>query len=180
MAPASGYSLVVLAPVAGLLAYFMSQVALARAAPGRSPYVSLSRGFVAGLVVMIVLTAIGLRRMQTSQADTIGYGLLNFVAYLALAFGYFNFVNLTVASLRIRLLEELLEAGGGLSAEQLGAAYNVDSVAGLRLDRLIRGGHLVERHGRLVIGRRRFMIVARNFDFLHWLIIDCGHSEKHD
>jgi hypothetical protein len=177
---ANGYPLVVLAPVAGLLAYVVSQVALAQAAPGRSPYVSLSRGFVAGLAVMIIVTALGLGRMQASRNDVIGYGLLNVFCYLALAFGYFNFVNLTVASLRIRLLEELLEAGGGLSAEQLNAVYNVDSVAGLRLDRLVRGGHLVERHGRLVIGRRRFMIVARIFDFLHWLIIDCGHPGKYD
>ena len=176
MTPATGYPLVVLAPVVGLLAYLVSQVAMARAAPSRSPYVSLSRGFIVGLIVMSVVAALGLARMQASRTDAIGYGLLNFFAYLALGFGYFNFVNLTIASLRIRLLEELLEAGGGLSAEQLGAAYNADAVAGLRLDRLVRGGHLVERRGRLVIGRRRFMVVARIFDFLHWFIIDCGHT----
>lgn len=180
MAGASGYPLVVLAPVAGLLAYFVSQVALARSAQGRSPYVSLSRGFVTGLVVMSVLTALGLGQIQASRTDMTGYCLLNFVSYLALAFGYFNFVNLTVASLRIRLLEELREAGGSLSAEQLGAAYNADAVVDLRLNRLVRGGHLVERHGRLVIGRRRFMVVARIFDFLHWFIIDCGHKGEHD
>jgi hypothetical protein len=110
----------------------------------------------------------------------VGYGLLNLLTYLALAFGYFNFVNLTIASLRIRLLEEILDAGGELSAGRLRAAYNADSVSDLRLARLLRGGHLVERNGRLVIGRRRFMIVARIFDFLHWLIIGCGHSDKHD
>ena len=180
MAGPSGYPLVVLAPVAGLLAYFVSQVAFARVARGASPYVSLSRGFVAGLVVMTVVTALGLWQMQASRTDTTGSGLLNVVSYLALAFGYFNFVNLTIASLRIRLLEELRAAGGVLSAEQLGAAYKTDAVADLRLDRLVRGGHLVERQGRLVIGRRRFMVVARIFDFLHWFIIDCGHKGKHD
>ncbi len=175
-----GYPIVVLAPVAGLLAYWFSQMAIARGLPGRSPYASLSRGFMVGMLVMIGVTALGLGRLESTWSDAAGFGLLNGLTYLALAFGYFNFVNLTVASLRIRLLEEVLEAGGGLSAEELAAAYNADSVAGLRLDRLVRGGHLVERHGRLVIGRRRFMIVARIFDFLHWFIIGCGHPRKHD
>ena len=35
--------------------------------------------------------------------------LLNELTYIALGFGYFNFVNLNLTSLRIRLLRELLE-----------------------------------------------------------------------
>ncbi len=180
MDAAGGYPIVVLAPIAGLAGYCLSQIAIAHALPGRSPYVSLTRGFFVGFAAMAATTAAGVVRMQAGIADGTGFGLLNLLTYLALAFGYFNFVNLTIASLRIRLLEEILDAGGGLSAERLGAAYNASSVVGLRLDRLVRGGHLVERDGRLVIGRRRFMVVARIFDFLHWFIIGCGHSRKHD
>jgi hypothetical protein len=174
----TGYPLVMLAPVAGLLSYCISQVIVAHALPGRSPYVSLSRGFAIGLAVTALVTGGGLVAMQASLLDQAGYAALNTLTYMALGFGYFNFVNLTVASLRIRLLEEILDAGGELSARQLAAAYNADSVMGLRFDRLMRGGHLVERQGRLVIGRRPFMIVSRIFDFLHWFIIDCGHRPK--
>jgi len=180
MNAANGYPVVVLAPVAGLAAYCISQIAIAHAAPGRSPYMSLSRGFLVGFAAVAVTTVAGVVVMRSGLIDGVGYGLLNLLTYLALAFGYFNFVNLTIASLRIRLLEEILDAGGELSAGRLRAAYNADSVSDLRLARLLRGGHLVERNGRLVIGRRRFMIVARIFDFLHWLIIGCGHSDKHD
>lgn len=176
----SGYPCVVLAPIAGLLAYTISQVVLAQTMPNRGPYLSLRRGFLVGLVVTFVVTARSMTLVHTSWLDFVGYASLNVLTYLALAFGYFNFVNLTVASLRIRLLEELLDAGGHLSAVELQNAYNADAVANLRLDRLVRGGHLIERRGRLLIGRKPFMIVARIFDFLHWFIIDCGHSGKHD
>jgi hypothetical protein len=173
-----GYPLVVLAPIAGLMSYCVSQIVIARASPGQSPYLSLSRGFAVGFIVNAIVTGYGMLAMHSSPLDQTGYAALNALTYMALGFGYFNFVNLTVASLRIRLLEEILEAGGGLSAERLAAAYNADSVAQLRLERLVRGGHLVDRCGRLVIGRRPFMIVARIFDFLHWFIIDCGHQSR--
>jgi hypothetical protein len=158
MNAANGYPVVVLAPVAGLAAYCISQIAIAHAAPGRSPYMSLSRGFLVGFAAVAVTTVAGVVVMRSGFVDGVGYGLLNLLTYLA----------------------EILDAGGELSAGRLRAAYNADSVSDLRLARLLRGGHLVERNGRLVIGRRRFMIVARIFDFLHWLIIGCGHSDKHD
>ena len=94
-----------------------------------------------------------------------------FRSYLALAFGYFNFVNLTVASLRIRLLEEIREAGGLLPTNTLKTAYNSREVVANRLQRLLQGGHLIEKNGRLHSGRLPFLIVARIFDSLRWFII---------
>ena len=96
---------------------------------------------------------------------------MNGFASLAFAFGYFNFVNLTVASLRIRILEELLDSGGWLSRDAILDRYGTSSVADLRLERLVGGGHLVERNGRLHTGRLQFLLVARIFDALRWLIL---------
>jgi len=164
------YPVVVAAPVLGLAAYCIGQILVARLSPGRSPYHSLKLGFIAGLLVAMAVSGWAVATMAISLQDRLGYLVLNLLTYLALAFGYFNFVNLTVASLRIRLLEEIRASDGALSADALGAAYNSREVVAIRLQRLVQGGHLVEKNGRLHSGRLPFLIVARIFDGLHWFI----------
>ena len=96
---------------------------------------------------------------------------MDLVEYLALAFGYFNFVNLNVASLRIRMLQELAESHGEMPVEALTRLYNTEAVIALRISRLCSGGHLVQRQGRFYIGKRKFLIVGRIFDFLRMMIL---------
>lgn len=165
------YPVVASAPALGLVAYCLTQILVARIVPGRSPYHSLKFGFIGGLMVVMVVSGWGVSRMAIVPQDRMGYMTLNLLAYVALAFGYFNFVNLTVASLRIRLLEEIREAGGALSAETLTAAYSSREVVAVRIERLVQGGHLVEKGGRLHSGRLPFLLVARIFDGLRWGII---------
>ncbi|NBV46644.1 MAG: hypothetical protein EBR86_13660 [Planctomycetia bacterium] len=109
--------------------------------------------------------------------DGTAYVVLDTLTYLALAFGYFNFVNLTIASLRIRLLEEIQQAGGALERARLVEKYDSREVVRVRVERLLRGGHLVERDGRLLRGRAVFLVVARIFDWLRWAIIGSRSPE---
>lgn len=168
--------LVALAPVIGLAAYCVSHVVAARIIRGRNPYPALAVGALAGLVTTIVITLVACRRDDVSSVDTLALVGLNTLASLAFAFGYFNFVNLTVASLRIRILEELADAGGRLPRAALLDRYGTASVADLRLERLVRGGHLVERNGRLHTGRLQFLLVARIFDGLRRLIFGSAYA----
>ena len=172
------YPVVVSAPVLGLAAYCLTQIFVARSSPGRSPYHSLKRGFIGGLFVAMVVSGWGVTQMPNSLQDRIGFVVLNLLTYLALAFGYFNFVNLTVASLRIRILEELADAGGRLPRAALLDRYGTASVADLRLERLVGGGHLVERNGRLHTGRLQFLLVARIFDGLRRLIFGPAYAAR--
>ena len=103
-------------------------------------------------------------------ADVLGFPLMNLVAYLALAFCYFNFVNLGITSLRIRMLQEVLARGGRMSKANLLACYNTGRMVELRITRLIEGGHLVERNGRLQVGKGRFLLLARIFDALRRIV----------
>lgn len=172
MSPVSGmYPIIVATPVIGLGVYCIAQIALARSWRGRTPYQSLAVGFVFGLVAVGMLAGWSACCMAAPPMDRIGYMTLDILTYLALAFGYFNFVNLTVASLRIRLLEELRAAGGTLPSTNLLATYDSRHVVAIRLARLVRAGHLLEKHGRLHIGRLPFLIVARIFEVLRWFII---------
>ena len=168
--------LIVLAPVVGLAAYCASHVIAARIISGRSPYPALGVGALIGLATAVVVTLVACSRDAVPLIDTLALVIVNTVASLAFAFGYFNFVNLTVASLRIRILEELHAAGGGLPRSTLLDRYGTQSVADLRLERLLGGGHLVERNGRLHTGHLQFLLVARIFDSLRWLILGPAYA----
>ena len=157
--------LVALAPVMGLAADCVSHVIAARIIRGHNPYPALAVGALVGLVVTVAMTLAACSRDATPSIDMLALVGLNIVASLAFAFGYFNFVNLTVASLRIRILEELVDSGGRLSRAALLERYGTSSVA-----------DLVERNGRLHTGRLQFLLVARIFDGLRWLIFGPAYA----
>jgi hypothetical protein len=167
---------IAVAPVLGLAVYCLTHVVAARIIRGRSPYPALAIGALAGLMVTVASTFLACRRDAVSTVDTLALVGMNAIASLAFAFGYFNFVNLTVASLRIRILEELADAGGRLPRAELLDRYGTASVADLRLERLVAGGHLVERNGRLHTGRLQFLLVARIFDGLRWVIFGPSYA----
>jgi len=114
-------------------------------------------------LAVVASTLLGLWIAGDALWDGIGLSLMNGVGYAALGFGYFNFVNLSIASLRIRMLEELLIEEKPVPRAQLLLKYGTEKMLELRLSRLVIGGHLVERNGRLVSGRSRFLLVARLF-----------------
>lgn len=165
----NGYPTVVLAPVLGLVIYAIAHLLLAWATAA-APYRCLTVGFLCGLVTMLVTTAAAGRTAVTS-VDSAWLCALNTLCYLALAFGYFNFINLAIASLRIRMLEELASCGGRLPIRHLEDSYGTEQMIGLRIDRLLRGGHVREDGGRLVSGRVQFLAVARIFDALRNAIL---------
>lgn len=166
-----GYPMLVVAPVSGLAVYCASHIVLSRLQHATKPYISLIGGFVLGLLAVAALSVAALARMEASVQDSVGLLSLNAMGYLAFAFGYFNFVNLNIASLRIRAVQELWLAGGAMEKERLRSMHSTESVIALRLERLTRGGHLVEKEGRFHIGKSRFLLVGRLFDFLRRLIL---------
>lgn len=168
MVPPAG--LLVAAPVAGLATYCVSHMTLAKFTRGWNPYFALLGGFVPGLACTILATARPLLQLAVGREEWAGYIVLNISTYAALGWCYFHFVNMGIASLRIRILEELVEAGGEMPVEQLSRLYNDQDVIAMRLRRLRTGGHLVEREGRYRIGRQPFLFAARLFAVLHGLI----------
>ncbi len=172
------YPCVVAAPLAGLAAYCLAQVAGSRLVQGRRPYVTLFAGFGVGMVAVIAVSAVALHFSELSASDSLGLLLLNLMAYGALGFGYFNFVNMNITSLRIRMLQELLARGGRMSREELLSCYGTDEMIDLRISRLVRGGHLVESGGRLQIGKRSFLLLARVFALLRWIVLGRAARER--
>lgn len=162
--------LVALAPVIGLAVYCLGHIIAARLIRGRNPYPALAIGAVMDIVVTVAITIVACLQAGDSAADTLALAGMNAIAALGFAFCYFNFVNLTIASLRIRILEEICNSGGWLSRAALLKRYGTGSVADIRLKRLVGGGHLVERNGRIYSGRLQFLLVARIFEVVRSFI----------
>ena len=165
------YPMVVLAPVAGLAVDCLAHLVASRPAGRAGPYRPLAIGAACGLAATIAISVVAMLHDRPSKADGAAFLVMNVVAFLALAFCYFNFVNLAVASLRIRMLEELLDSAGSLPRALLLRRYDSSGVIDLRIDRLLRGGHLVETDGRLRSAKVRFLLVARIFEFLRHMIL---------
>ena len=165
------YPLVVLAPCMGASANCLAHLIACRLASRRGRYYPLIVGFLIGLLFVLAVSLAALRSMGAALADCAALLVLNLSTYLGLAFGYFCFVNLNIASLRIRMLQELLQAGGSLPKERLLACYNTDEVIALRINRLLRGRHLLQKQERVYSGRRHFLLVGRIFDVLRWMIL---------
>ena len=170
----NGYPLVVLAPVVGLAVYCVCHLLAARIWRLPTPYPALVASFFPGLLAAIGCTGTGLSTMHASTADWVGYATLNLATYGALGWGYFHFVNLCIASLRIRILEEIVEQGGAAGATHLHVRYDDTHMLENRLRRLVHGGHLACHDGRYFIGKRPFLDVARFFELLRGFIL--GHK----
>lgn len=168
--------IVALAPVVGLAMNCAVHVMVARIMRARSPYPALAAGAGAGVLVTGFLTLAGCIWSPAGSVDTAAFLAMNLIASLALGFCYSNFVNLSVASLRIRILAEIAEAGGSMNRSALLEQYGSGSVADVRLSRLVSGGHLVESDGRLRTGRLHFLLVSRMFDILRVLIFGRGKA----
>lgn len=105
------------------------------------PYkISLASGF----ATLIVVEAL------TFQAGGPWLLLGDVIMFCAGWFIYLNFVQAGQSSLRVRILLELQTAGtDGLSHDDLHARYNDRVLTRQRLERLISGGAVIRRGGRL-------------------------------
>ncbi len=129
---AAAHALLALAPVLGLATYCVSHLVACRIVgqianlpgirrignPPHGPYFPLVLGCGCGLVVTAAISLAAMLWTHGTLADGVALTGVNAMAYLALAFGYFNFVNLNIASLRIRMIQELAESGGRLPIER--------------------------------------------------------------
>lgn len=166
----------VLMPAAGLIVCCACHILLSRAMAWRHPYQPLRLGIFSGLAAAIAGSIVILLARHFSGIDVAGFLMLNLLTYLALAFGYLNFVNLNLTSLRIRALSEIYGAGGELDAVILRDRYCTDRMVELRIERLVGGEHLVERNGRFSVGKRQFLAIAAAIDIMRRVVRGRGHT----
>lgn len=164
----------VCAPIGALALNCLVHIALSRHKCGHAPMVCLFAGFLAGLGLLVswlIVLAFG-----HLSIDFLGYVLVDVMSYLALSYGYFHFVNLNLASLRIRLLREIARSDTGLSVADILEKYNASRVVQNRVERLVRGGHLKKQNGRYVVGRRFYVWLFGLFELMKLAVLGRGNK----
>jgi hypothetical protein len=127
----------------------------------KSLFISTSIGF----LLLLVLSALQLQGAPVDEIrDLCGYGLANLVIFLGLAYLFFNWVHIPVASVRLRVLHEI-ELNPGLNRAEILNQYNAKKIIEIRLERLLSSGQIVAREGRYFTGRKRILYIAL---FFYW------------
>jgi hypothetical protein len=160
------------APLAGLALTVSTQIVV----------VHLSRGKVGASIIIATfcglaatLAAIALGRAKSPGATGgVDTWLLGGATYLALAFGFWTFLNLNITSLRIRMLRELLRAGGSIALSEMPMLYTGDERLRRRLKRLENGGQIMRRDGRWRIKSWQVLAIARCVEALRSLVLPRG------
>jgi hypothetical protein len=161
----------VLAPVLGLTADVAFHLAASWLSGGRKLFASLAVGILGGTATALTVSWWALTHLDADPAERAAFLAFNFVTYLALAYGYAHFVNLQIASLRVRLLEELRSSPGGLTAEEILARYNARRLIDTRLDRLTARQQIVEKGGRFHGRAGALVVIAWGIDSLRWVVL---------
>jgi hypothetical protein len=146
-------------PLLALAANAVVQVLLLRFSQGAHFLRSMIGGFCGGGFALGVVELWLVPRMPGEEV--FGGVVVHLLTYAALAYCYFNFVNLGQSSIRIRIYAEIAAAKGGLSVGELMRDYNETALMAMRLHRLTESGDLVFKNGRYFLGRRRLVPVAR-------------------
>ncbi len=174
-------TLFVLLPLLALAVNVLVHVAGIRLTRQRWPHLVLLAGFMVGGAGCAIASLL-LPRLQgvanAPTADVWAVALLNLTTYAALSYGYFAFANLTITSLRIRLLQDLDECEGPLPVSALLESYNASAVLDARLQRLTAAQQIQESDGRYVAGNSTFLSLAFVLDSLRMLVF--GRSRRTD
>ncbi|MDX1965731.1 MAG: hypothetical protein SFV23_01050 [Planctomycetaceae bacterium] len=178
-------AVLILAPVAGLAVLSCGHLALCQIVRPRAGLRTLIAAFLAGFAVTLFLTTQAARSGgQHEGADLCGLVGLHGMTYVAFAYGYANFYNLGIASLRIRILQELLSAPHGLAQQELLNRYNGKRIAQSRLERLVQS-HQIEFDGHRYVSQPSLLlriavlfrvlkrlILRRDFQFVRVPVVD--------
>ena len=161
-------------PLVSLVVNIALQQGAFRLTGRRDAWGSIVVGFLGGLVLLVAMSFTS----RSAASDLLAILGLNLLSYVACSHGYFNFVNLHLTSLRIRMLREFRRFDGPVTRRQLLAVYDGRQAVALRVRRLIEKGQMVERDGRYYVdGPNVLLVIAGILDFLKWLVF--GSKRAH-
>lgn len=158
-----------LVPVIGLLVNTVTQVIIARYFKRLGMLKSIVAGFIAGFLVLIIMQVL-------ATGLSIGFLALNSLIYAALGYCYFHFINLGETARRIRILTELSDQPGGLTADELSQRYNARMMLDARIRRLVDNRQIRESESRFTVSSP-IMLFSAQIILLLKLIIMGKRSE---
>lgn len=128
-------ALLLAAPALGTVANIIFQFTLYRASRG-ALLMSIVVGLGAGAAVTIVVIIFALFQAPTEIFDGVALTVSVFFIYGGAGLAYFCLINLGETSLRIRMLQLILDSPNGLTVPEILAIYNDETLVAVRLQRM--------------------------------------------
>ena len=160
---------ITIAPLAGLAFTVLVQILVAHLSRGKVG-ASIMIGILAGLAVTLAVIALGRAGTPRATSGIADNWLFGIATYLALAFGFWAFLNLNITSMRIRILREILHAGGRMALSDMAVLYTPAERLRRRLERLEKGGQIMREDGRWLLGSWQVLAVARCVEAMRSLL----------
>ena len=157
------------APLAGLAFAVLIQIMIMYLSRGKVG-ASIIIGILGGLAVTLAVIALGRAETPSATSGFVDSWLLGVATYLALAFGFWTFLNFNITSMRIRILRELLRASGRMAVSDLAVFYTPAERLRRRLERLEKGGQIMREDGRWLLGSWQVLAIARCVEALRSLL----------
>ncbi|HLN38113.1 MAG TPA: hypothetical protein VK337_10050 [Xanthobacteraceae bacterium] len=173
----NGQWTITIAPVAGLALNVLTQIMTAHLSRGKIG-ASIIIGILGGLALTLAVIALAHTAAPGATGGFADTWLLGVTTYLALAFGFWAFLNLNITSLRIRILRELVRAGGSLALSDMPVLYSGAERLRRRLERLENGGQIVCKDGRWRLRSWQVLAIARCVEALRNLILPRSARER--
>jgi hypothetical protein len=105
--------------------------------------------------------------------------VVNLVIASALGFCYWNFLNLNITSLRIRILREMLQMDGySMTHVDLRSRYGESEMLDRRLQRLLTAKQIQYKNGRYTLQSTPLLWLANILRQLRRIIIPCANNQK--
>jgi hypothetical protein len=168
---------IAIAPLAGLALTVLAQITVVHVSGGKVG-TSIVIGILGGLAVTLAVIALGRAGAPGATGGFVDIWLLGVATYLALAFGFWAFLNLNITSMRIRILRELLRAGGRLALSDMAVSYTPAERLRRRLKRLETGGQITLENGRWLLGSWQVLAIARGVEALRSLLFPDGRRDR--
>jgi hypothetical protein len=166
----NGQWTITIAPLAGLAFDALTQIVIAHLSKGKVG-ASILAGMLSGLALTLAVIAVGHAGTPGATGHFVDTWLLGVATYLALAFGFWTFLNLNITSLRIRILRELLRAGGTIALSEMPMLYTGAERLRRRLKRLESGGQIMCEDGRWRLRSWQVLALARCVEIWRSLIL---------
>ena len=121
-----------------------------------------------GLIVLIALLMTGSNAIGSSSMWLV---LLAVLTYINACYTFFHLNNMGETARRVRLVTEILEAGGRMDLEQLRQRYSSEEAIELRLVRLVAMGQIAKRDGMIYQAGGAMRISALIVQFIKRLVL---------
>ncbi len=149
-------------PIIGLIANVFVQVFSFRLIPRIGMLKSIISGFTAGFLIVVFCEFYANLHGTARLVDYTAILLVNVIAYSALGYCYFHFINLGETARRIRILREIYDSGeAGLTMHEILQKYNVKEILEKRAGRLQNNKQIILKEGKYFINSPIMFLIAK-------------------